>query len=328
MKIAWGLVSTADIADAAVAPAIRRSGDEISSVVSRDAGRAEAFAARHGIGHATTSYDELLARPDVDAVYIAGPNAQHAEQVLAAAAAGKHVLCEKPLATTPEDARRAVDACRDADVRLGVNFQGRHNDAVLAARDTVARGEIGDVVLVECEVAYPGGAPSGWRADRDLAGLGTIHNLGVHAFDLIRFVCGAEFAQVTAMLDQEPPESVALVLARLDSGALVRVTAIEVASRQRATLAIQGTGGHIAGANLTPPSSDPARLAVLAGDAPETTVEAPTTDTFDRAIAEFGRAVAEGREPNASGLDGLRSAELAMALADSARAGASVSLPR
>ena len=81
-----------------------------------------------------------------------------------------------------------------ADVRLGVNFQARHNDAVLAARDTVARGAIGDVVLVECEVAYPGGAPSGWRADRELAGLGTIHNLGVHAFDLIRFVCGAEFA--------------------------------------------------------------------------------------------------------------------------------------
>ena len=117
-------------------------------------------------------------------------------------------------------------------------------------------------------------------------------------------------------------------MGRLDSGALVRVTAIEVASRQSATLTIQGTGGRIAGTNLTPPASGAARLEILEGDAPDTTVEAPTTDAFDRAIAEFGRAVADGREPNASGLDGLRSAELAMALADSARAGASISLPR
>jgi 1,5-anhydro-D-fructose reductase (1,5-anhydro-D-mannitol-forming) len=205
MKLRWGIVSTAGIADTAVLPALKRRNGEVSCVVSREAARAEAFAARHGIPVATTSYEALLARDDVDAVYIGTPNALHAEQVRAAAAAGKHVLCEKPLATTVEDARAAIEACRAAGVRLGVNFQARHNDAVIAARDLVARGAIGEVVLVECEVAYPGGAPAGWRADRGLAGLGTAHNLGVHAFDLIRHLTGSEFTEVAALFDAEPP---------------------------------------------------------------------------------------------------------------------------
>jgi 1,5-anhydro-D-fructose reductase (1,5-anhydro-D-mannitol-forming) len=329
VKIGWGIVSTARIADEAVAPAIRGSGATIVGVCSRDEGRARAFAERHDARHALTRYEDLLALPGVDAVYIASPNALHAEQVCAAAAAGKHVLCDKPLATDAGAAQRAVEACHTADVRLGVNYQARHNDAVVAARELVATGRIGDVALVECEVAVARGHRTGWRTDRALAGLGTVHNLGVHALDLIGYVTATRVTEVTAILDaalDERPETTALVLMRLSTGALARVTATEAASRPSAVLTIEGSAGRIVGRGLTPPARGPAQLAVLVGDEPERTTQAPTADAFPRAIAEFARAIAEGREPNAGGGDGLASAQLVAAIAQSARTGTRVRL--
>jgi 1,5-anhydro-D-fructose reductase (1,5-anhydro-D-mannitol-forming) len=328
VKFGWGVVSTAAIADVAAAPAIRGAGGEVVAVCSRDEGRARAFAQRHGARHALTSYAELLALPEVQAVYIATPNALHAEQVRAAAAAGKHVLCDKPLATDPEGAQDALQACRAAGVRLGVNFQARHSDAVARARALIAEGRIGDVVVVECEVAVARGPRTGWRAERDLAGLGTVHNLGVHALDLVRYLTGAEIAEVAAMLDADAaPETLAVVLMRLSDGAIARVTASEVASRSAATLTIQGTRGRIVGHGLTPPASGRAQLDVLVGDGPEETFDAATDDLFVRAVGELHRAVAEGREPDAGGEDGLRSAQLVAAIAESARSGAVVRLP-
>jgi predicted dehydrogenase len=216
-------------------------------------------------------------------------------------------------------------------VRLGVNFQARHNEAAIAARDAVQDGRVGEVVLVDCEVAVARAPRSGWRTERALAGLGTVHNLGVHAFDLIRYVTGAEVTEVVAMLDADVdvgPETLAVVLMRLSGGAIARVTASEVASRPSATLTVQGTAGRIVGQGLTPPARGPARLAVLAGDGPEQALESSTDELFARAVAAFQRAVAEGSEPNAGADDGLRSAELVAAIAQSARAGAVVALPR
>ena len=116
----WGIIGLGRIADTEIAPAITTSPHgELRAVVSREQGRADAFAGRHGAARALTSFRELLADPGVDAVYIATPNALHAEQVVAAARAGKHVMCDKPLALTVADAQRAVSACEEANVRLG-----------------------------------------------------------------------------------------------------------------------------------------------------------------------------------------------------------------
>jgi predicted dehydrogenase len=127
VTVGWGIVSTTGIGDESIAPAITALEDaELVGVTSRDLGRAQEFAARHGARLATTSLDELLADPAVEIVYVATPNAQHPDAVKAAAAAGNHVLCEKPLATSVEEAEEAVDACRAAGVKLGINFQTRH----------------------------------------------------------------------------------------------------------------------------------------------------------------------------------------------------------
>jgi 1,5-anhydro-D-fructose reductase (1,5-anhydro-D-mannitol-forming) len=331
MKITWGLLSTADIAGTAFAPAAAAAGHAIAAVAGREPGRTRAFAERHGIARACARVDDLLALDEVDAVYVAGPNALHADAVCAAAAAGKHVLCEKPLATTVEDARRAVDACHAAGVRLGVNFQARFTDAARAARDAVTSGRLGELRLVEFDVAWPGGPPEGWRADPALAGLGATNDLGTHAFDMIRFVCGDEVAAVTAELDSdltERPEAIALVLLRLRGGALVRVTIDEQAVEQAGRLRIRGTAGHLEGHRLTPPAGEPATLRVAVAGEPETTLEAPTTTAFQAAVTAFAQAVAEDRDPDPGAVDGVRSVELVAAVAASARDAATVTLAR
>src|SRR5262249_7884213 len=141
--VRWGIIGLGRIADTEIAPAITASPrGELRGGVSRDQGRADAFAGRHGAAGALTSCDELLADPEVDAVYIATPNGLHAGQVVAAAAAGKHVMCDKPLALSVADARRAVAACEEAAVGLGITFQTRFHDHFGRFREVVQDGSL------------------------------------------------------------------------------------------------------------------------------------------------------------------------------------------
>jgi 1,5-anhydro-D-fructose reductase (1,5-anhydro-D-mannitol-forming) len=117
----WGLIGASDIAATRMVPAMRRLGHDVNAVCGSSAPRTTAWAAAHGVPHATTSVEALLARDDIDAVYISTTNQLHLPHTLAAAAAGKHVLCEKPLALSLADASSMVAACETAGVVLGVN---------------------------------------------------------------------------------------------------------------------------------------------------------------------------------------------------------------
>src|SRR5919198_711387 len=154
VALGWGIIGPGRIADTAMAPGINESDDSfLQAVVSRDQGRADAFAAKHGAARALTSYDEMLADPQVDVVYISTPNAQHPEQAIAAMRAGKHVLCDKPLATSVAEAERMVETARATGVKLGTGFQSRHFAAMQEARRLIESGAIGDVILIQCEVS-------------------------------------------------------------------------------------------------------------------------------------------------------------------------------
>ncbi len=124
--LGWGVVGIGNIVNGTIAPAmVADPGCQLVAGTSRDRGRAEAFATRFGAARAYTAFEDMLADPEVEAVFIATPNALHADQVVAAADAGKHVLCDKPLAITADDASRAVEACAAAGVALGINFHNR-----------------------------------------------------------------------------------------------------------------------------------------------------------------------------------------------------------
>ncbi|MBN1632360.1 MAG: Gfo/Idh/MocA family oxidoreductase, partial [Thermoleophilia bacterium] len=124
----WGIISTADIGMTKVIPAIQRAeGCEVVGIASRSYDRAAAAAARLGIPRAYGRYEELLASDEVDAVYIPLPNDAHAEWTMKAAAAGKHVLCEKPLAMSAAQAEEMAQACAEAGVQLAEAFMYRHH---------------------------------------------------------------------------------------------------------------------------------------------------------------------------------------------------------
>src|SRR5262245_368363 len=148
--VRWGVLSTARIGVRKVIPAIHAAGRcEMAAIASRDAARAREAAAELGIPRSHGSYEELLADPEVDAVYNPLPNHLHAEWTIAAARAGKHVLCEKPLAMSAAVAQEMVDASREAGVLLMEAFMYRLHPSWVAVRDLVAAGRIGRLRAVD-----------------------------------------------------------------------------------------------------------------------------------------------------------------------------------
>jgi 1,5-anhydro-D-fructose reductase (1,5-anhydro-D-mannitol-forming) len=319
-SVRWGIVGLGRIAGTEIAPAITASPHGVlRGVVSRDQGRASAFAARHAAARALVSYRDLLADPELDAVYIATPNALHVEQVMAAAVAGKHVLCDKPLGLSAADARRAVAACERAGVRLGITFQTRFHDNFGRFRELVQDGSLGEIRVVQVEMSSGRTLLRGWRTDPALAGLGVINNIGVHAFDLIRFLLGAEVTEVTALTGHEQgllPET--LVLLRYASGALAYVNVNQSVAFPQADITVYGTRGRVTGRSCTRMNMA-GRLDILTPGS-ETTLETASYRAYQGVVRAFEEAVLAGREPSPSGRDGLRSVELTDAIAESLRA--------
>jgi 1,5-anhydro-D-fructose reductase (1,5-anhydro-D-mannitol-forming) len=320
-QIGWGIVGLGRIDETEIAPAVTAApNSRLAGVVSRTAAKAEEFAARHGAAAAYDDYRALLEDPSVDAVYIATPNALHADQVVAAAEAGKHVLCDKPLAMTVADAERAVAACEAAGVRLGITFQTRNHEGMRDIRDLLAAGGIGSVRLVQVELGPGRKLPQNWRTDPALAGLGVMNNLGVHAYDLLRYLLGAEVVEATAVVDVEPGlevDTLALALLRFDNGALAYVNANQSLPNTQQDLSVHGTEGTVLARDATRPNLTGSISVTGREGSSQRSVS--SAGAFVTTVGDFADAVLEGREPSPSGLDGLRSVELIDALALSAR---------
>jgi 1,5-anhydro-D-fructose reductase (1,5-anhydro-D-mannitol-forming) len=324
VSLGWGIIGPGGFAGSATAPAIKAVGAEGSliAVVSRDRGRADAFAAQHGARRAYTDYADLLRDREVDIIYISTPNAQHAEQALAAARAGKHVLCEKPLATSLDDARRVVEAFESAGLKLGTHFQTRHHTAFAETKRLLDQRAIGEVILIQIEVGAGANQLRSWRADPALAGLGSINNMAVHPFDLLRYLLGSEVREVATMTDvgrSTDLERMVLALLRFQNGTLAYVNANQRVAHFQPDIDIYGTAGRIVGVDCTRPFRD-GELRVLTA-AGEQVQKHSSRDAVVRSVAAFNDAVRHDREPNASGVDGLRSVQLTEAVIRSAREG-------
>jgi len=322
--VGWGIVGIGSIATSTIAPAmVAEDQCELIAVTSRDQGRADEFAHRFAALRAYTSYEAMVHDPDIEAVFIATPNALHGDQVCVAAAAGLAVLCDKPLATNPADAERAVDACRRAGVPLGVNFHNRFLPWVRDVTAMVAAGGIGDVLIVEVEVGAGPRHYEDWRADPELAGLGAIHNVGVHALDFVGVILGAEPVEVSAMFDPVPSsdrvEMIGLVTVRFDNGTLAYFNCNERVPEPRNQIAIHGTRGRMVGEGFTRARVDGSLTARI--DGVETTTRYPAPRAHRLTVAAFTAALLSGAAPDPSGVDGLRSARLCDAIGRSAREG-------
>jgi xylose dehydrogenase (NAD/NADP) len=187
--VSWGFLSTANINDKLLPGAEASPDVELVAVASRDLGRAEAYARERGIERAYGRYEDLLADPKIEAVYISLPNSMHVEWSIQALEAGKHVLCEKPLSRHPEDVERAFDAAENAGRILMEAFMYRHNPQTKRLKELVESGAIGTLRLVRAAFSFPLDDAANVRLNDELEG-GGLMDVGCYCISGSRLLAG------------------------------------------------------------------------------------------------------------------------------------------
>jgi 1,5-anhydro-D-fructose reductase (1,5-anhydro-D-mannitol-forming) len=201
LTVGWGLIGASTIARQYMVDAIRaQQGHFVQAVMSSQMDRANGFAAECSIPAAYCTLEAMLADPKVQAVYISTTNELHHDQVLAAAAAGKHVLCEKPLALSIEDAIAMTDACQKAGVVMATNHHLRNASTHRKIRELIKDGAIGKPLFARVfHAVYLPPHLQGWRLNKPQAGGGVILDITVHDIDTLRFTLDSELVEVVGM---------------------------------------------------------------------------------------------------------------------------------
>jgi predicted dehydrogenase len=298
--VRWGILSTANIATEKVIPGMRQAArTEIVAIASRDAAVARSVADRLGIPTAHASYEALLADPGVDAVYIPLPNHLHLDWTIAAVAAGKHVLCEKPLALTAADAQRMVDAAA-AGVHLMEAFMYRLHPSWVAVRELVGSGRIGRLAAIQSWFSYYNDDPSNIRNVLDFGG-GALYDIGCYCVNLSRLLFGGEPTRVTSAIQRDPTDGTDILTSAIlefEAGVASFTCSTRTETDQR--VHIYGDAGRISiGIPFNIPPDRPTTVSVTAGGDPPVApaTEVMTFETKDPYAAEveaFSSAILDG----------------------------------
>jgi 1,5-anhydro-D-fructose reductase (1,5-anhydro-D-mannitol-forming) len=325
MTVRWGLIGASTIARQFVINAIRAQSDgEVVSVMSSSAERAATYARGNGIPNAVSNLDELFGS-GVDAVYISTTNELHLEQTLASAEAGKHVLCEKPLALNSADARRMVAACREAGVVMGTNHHLRNAGAHWAMRAAIKEGRIGTPIAARVfHAVYLPEHLQGWRIQRAEAGGGVVLDITVHDADTLRFVLDDDPVEVSALIQSAGMaanglEDGAMCIWRFKSGAIAQ-------SHEAFTVRFGGTGFEVHGSEGSLFARDvmtqrPIGSVALRTAGGEEELSFDRNDLYTRSLGLFHAAIRGEGKPSATGEDGVWSLAAAEAALESARTG-------
>jgi predicted dehydrogenase len=283
-SLRWGILGPGRIAPRLVRAVGASERGELIAVASRDAGRAAPFAASQGIPQAFGSYDALLQAADVDVVYISLPNHLHAEWTIAAARAGKHVLCEKPLALTAAKAQDMVDACRGAGVLLMEAFMYRHHPSWVKARELVESGRIGRLQAVDSWFSYFNDDPRNIRNVAE-AGGGALYDIGCYSVNLSRMLFASEPTRVLAAITRDPVlrvDTVTSAVLGFEGGVATFTCSTRAEPDQRVD--IYGTDGRISiEIPFNIPPDRPTQIFLTAGGDPPV---APATETFVFDVAD------------------------------------------
>jgi xylose dehydrogenase (NAD/NADP) len=312
MSLRWGILSTARISTALLGAG---SDQVFAAVASRDLDRARAFAAEHGIERAHGSYEELLADPDVDAIYNPLPNSMHVPWSIRGLEAGKHVLCEKPMSRRPEDVEAAFDVAAQEGRVLAEAFMWRHHPQLLRARELVAQGAVGRLRLVRAAFSFPASEPD-IRLRRELDG-GGLMDVGCYCVSGCRAIAGAEpervFAEQVVGGDGVDVVLVATlrfpddVLGLVDCGlALAARDELEVVGDEGSLWLDDPWHGREAVIEVRPHGGEPQRI------------ETGPANAYALELADFEAAVRGEREPLLARADALGQARTIAALYDSA----------
>ena len=325
-RIGWALIGASTIAREWMIDAIRQQQDgEVMAVVSRDAERGARFATEHRIPASFTDLDAALAHPGVDAVYISTTNEWHLPQTLAAASAGKHVLCEKPLALDVADACRMVAACEAASVVMGTNHHLRNAATHRKIRELIRNGEIGTPLFARIfHAVYLPPHLQGWRVHAPDGGGGVILDITVHDADTLRFILDTEPENVVAlattgqMADAGLEDGVMAVI-QFNNGVLAQVHDAFNVPHASTGLEVHGSRGSILASDVM--TQRPVGEIRLRNDKGVSVVPVEHENLYARSVRAFHAAIRGEGQPAASGEDGVRSLATALAVQAACRTG-------
>jgi predicted dehydrogenase len=307
MKLKWGLIGCGDIARKRVAPALRDSElGELVAVSRAQADLAESFAAEFGARKWYADWSELLRDDEVDAVYIATPVHLHPAQAIAAAEAGKHVLCEKPMAMNVRECDQMIDASRRNDVKLGVAYYRHLYPVVERMKAIIKSGEVGEPVLAQINAFEwfnpSAGDPRSWFVKKELSGGGPMFDFGCHRIEVLLNIFGP-IIEVKGMIantvfDREV-EDTASALFRFQRGACAVLSVSHAAVEAKDSLNIFGTLGSIRVSIL-----NEGKIRVIGKLGERYEAHPPAANLHAPLIDDFVKAVLSGREPAVTGETG------------------------
>ncbi|HOG17620.1 MAG TPA: Gfo/Idh/MocA family oxidoreductase [Syntrophales bacterium] len=329
MAVGWAMVGTGRV-HKLMAAALKEAEDtRLLAVTGRTQAAADAFAREHNIERAYDSLDAMLRDPEVNVVYVGSPNHLHCTHAVKAAEAGKHVLCEKPMAKSLKECRAIIEACAKNGVKLGLGFMYRQHPVHLMARDIIASGRLGQLNFVKIQAEVPPEVLPRWYYEPGVAGGGVLYMYGTHRIDLLRFILGREVEEVSAFIgehtEQRPFEEIAVAMLKFEKGLYGTAHFCLNIPCGSNGLEVHGTKGSLFCVNTTGQwfGGGGGEL-IVKGEKGDHQQPFPKPNLYRSEVEDFNRCIKTGGEPAATGLDGLRTAEICIGMFESGRRGKTI----
>ena len=312
-KVRWGLIGCGDIARKRVAPALRDLAlSEFVAVSRAQSDLAESFAKQFGAKRWYADWHDMLCDSEIDAVYIATPVHLHAAQTVAAAEAGKHVLCEKPMALNVAECEQMIAATRANNVKLGIAYYRHFYPVIHRMKDLIESGEIGDPILVQInafEWFNPEPEhPRSWLLNRKLAGGGPMFDFGCHRIEVLLDIFGGirdvKATTANVQFDRDVEDTAAAVF-QFDRGTCGVLTVSHAAYEPQDSLDVFASRGSIHVGVL-----NEGKMRVKNENGERTELHPPAANFHQPLIEDFLRAILEDREPAVGGVAGRQVASI------------------
>jgi predicted dehydrogenase len=333
-KLGWAIVGLGSLSINQILPAFAKcEKSKVVAFVSGHPDKANKLALRYGVNKKNIynyqNYDSIKDNPDVDVIYIVLPNGMHAEYTVRGLQAGKHVLCEKPMANTPAECQQMVDAGRKADRKLMVAYRCRYEPFNREAIRIAQSGDLGPTQMILADAGFKAGDPSQWRLNKQLAGGGSMMDIGIYALNATRYLTGQEPTEVNAMIYSTPgdprfkevEEHVNFQL-RFPSGILANCSS-SYGYFHQSHFRVMGTEARLC---LDPATWYSGLRMWIERDNTIEQKDLPEVDHFATEMDHMSDCVMQNKQPLTPGEEGLRDLTIIAGIYEAARSGKTVKL--